>query len=157
MTRAQRKAKIQKLENKCETLQKQNEKKLKEQQEVFREREDEYIEHIKILQKRLMDGKHYRTEKVCVNIDQKEHLTMYQNVNMPKNIVDEYINRRTMDAMLRELSKRTDLLQRQDFGDHTTFYMEVLKLDDRPISTITIPREFAENPYARDPYSEVTE
>ena len=46
MTRAQRKAKIQHLENKCETLQKQNEKKLQEQQEAFREREDEYIEHI---------------------------------------------------------------------------------------------------------------
>lgn len=152
MTRAQRKARIQNLENKCKTLQKQNEKKLQEQQEAFREREEEYIKHIEILQKRLMDGKYYRIEKVCVDIDQREHLMMYQNVNIPKNVIDEYINQQTMDAMLRELSKRTDLLQRQDFGDRTTFYMEVLVVDDRPLPTITIPREFSTNPY-----SEVTE
>lgn len=157
MTRAQRKARIQNLENKCETLQKQNDKKLQEQQEAFREREERYIEHIKILQKRLMDGKYYRTEKVAVDIDQRENLTLYQNVNMPKNVVDEYINQRTMDAILRELSKRTDLLQRQDFGDRTTFYMEVLVLDDRPLPTIEIPKKFSTNPYRRFPYSEATE
>lgn len=49
--------------------------------------------------------------------------------------------------MLRELCKRTDLLQRTEHPDFTTFYMEVLKLDDRPIPTLVIPKEYAGNPF----------
>ena len=49
--------------------------------------------------------------------------------------------------MLKELCKRTDLLQRTEYPDQTQFYMEVRKIDDRPIPTLTIPRECAANPF----------
>ena len=52
-----------------------------------------------------------------------------------------------MYILLRELCKRTDLLQSTEYPDHTQFYMEVRKIDDRPIPTLTIPREWSANSF----------
>lgn len=148
MNRKQKKEQIRKLQNKYELIKQQSEKDIENAKKQFSEKEDHYLEHIQILTKRLMDGKHYVTERVCVNVA-KNGLWMYEDSRLPLSEIEKYQEQEVMDMMLRELCKRTDLLQRTEYPGHTTFYMEVLKLDDRPIPTLTIPKEYAGSPFER--------
>ena len=146
MNRKQRKEQVRKLQNQCELIKKQAEKDIENEKELFSKKEDHYLEHIQILTKRLMDGQHYVTERVCVNVA-KEGPWMYEDSKLPLFEIERYREQKVMDMMLRELCKRTDLLQRTEHPEHTTFYMEVLKLDDRQIPALTIPEEYAGNPF----------
>lgn len=146
MSRKRRKEQIRKLQNRCQLIEQQAEKKIEIANKQFSKKEEQYLEHIQILTKRLMDGQHYVTEKVCVNVA-KESPWMYENFNLPLSEIQKYQEQKVMDMMLRELCKRTDLLQRTEHPDCTRFYMEVLKLDDRPVPTLAIPKEYAGNPY----------
>lgn len=145
MNRKQKKEQIRKLQNKCELIKQQSEKDIENTKKCFSEKEALYLEHIQILTKRLMDGQHYVTERVCVKVT-KEGPWMYENSTLPLFEIERMREKKVMDTMLKELCKRTDLLQRTEYPDHTQFYMEVLKLDDRPMPTIAIPREYTGNP-----------
>lgn len=150
MNRKQKKEQVRKLQRKCEILKQQgidNCKTVAENLNSIREKDKElYLEHIQILTKRLMDGQHYVTERVCVNIA-KDNSWMYASFRCPLSEIEKYREEKVMTMMLRELCKRTDLLQRIEHPDHTTFYMEVLKLDDRPIHAFVIPEEYTGNPF----------
>lgn len=148
MNRKQRKEQIRKLQNRCQLIEQQAGKKIEIANKQFSEKEEQYLEYIQILTKRLMDGQHYVTEKVCIDVI-KESPWMYKNSNLPLSKIEEYQEYKAINMILRELYKRTDLLQRTERPDSTTFYMEVLKLDDRPIPTFSIPKEYADNPFER--------
>ena len=140
MSRKRRKEQIRKLQNRCQLIEQQAEKEIENAKKQFSEKEEQYLEHIQILTKRLMDGKHYVTERVCVDVA-KEYPWMYESSRLPLSEIEEYQERKVTDMMLRELCKRTDLLQRIEHPGHTTFYMEVLKLDDRPIPALSLPKD----------------
>lgn len=144
MNRKQKQKQIKKLQAQCEIIKQQAQIDIDNIKKHYSEREDCYREHIQILQERLLDGKHYVTERVCVNVA-KENPWIYECSNLPLSEIERYREQKIMDMMLRELCKRTDLLQRTEYPDCTRFYMEVLKLDDRPVPTLTIPREYRQS------------
>lgn len=146
MNRKQKKEQVRKLQNQCELIKQQSEKDIKDAKEIFSKKEDHYLEHIQRLTQRLMDGQHYVTERVCVNIA-KDNPWMYASSRLPLSEIERYQEQKVMTMMLKELCKRTDLLQRTEHPDHTTFCMEVLKLDDRPIPAFVIPEEYTGNPF----------
>lgn len=146
MNRKQKQKQIKELQARCEIIKQQAQIDIYNIKKYYSEREDYYLEHIQNLQNRLLDGKHYVTERVCVNVA-KENPCTYEWSNLPLSEIERYREQKIMDMILRELCKRTDLLQRTEYPDRTRFYMEVLKLDDRPVPTLTIPREYTGSPF----------
>ena len=136
MNRKQKQKQIKKLQAQCKIIERQAQINIDNIKKYYSEREDCYRKHIQILQERLSDGKHYVTEKVCVNIA-KETPWTYGYSNLPLSAFERYREQKIMYMLLKELCKRTDLLQRTEYPDQTQFYMEVRKIDDRPIPTLT--------------------
>lgn len=89
MNRKQKKEQVRKLQNQCELIKKQAEKDIKNAKERFSEKEDHYLEYIQILTERLMDGKHYVTERICVNVA-KESPWMYEDSRVPLSVLERY-------------------------------------------------------------------